>query len=126
MPGVACSALPVDGAVVVVPAGGGGRVVATDPGGGLGGGAALVLGRDGGGEQHCLEHSTLLSPVLAMLHVLRLAFLLVPLAHLLESKTIRLFGSFCATEVYVSSTFISCPSKTKRPHSRFQEFISNA
>ena len=88
MPSVACLAQPVNGAVVVVPARGGGRVVAPDPGGGLGGGR--VLGGDGGGEQDRLEHSSLLAAVLAMLHVLRLALLRVPLAHLLKSATMRL------------------------------------
>ena len=88
VPSVACLAQPVNGAVVVVPARGGGRVVAPDPGGGLGGGR--VLGGDGGGEQDRLEHSSLLAPVLAVLHVLRLALLRVPLAHLLKSATMRL------------------------------------
>jgi len=80
---VACVALPVDGAVVVVSARGGGGVVATDPCGRLCGGAR-VLGGDGGGEEHRLEHSSLFSAVLAMLHVLCLAFLRVPLTHLLR------------------------------------------
>ena len=88
VPSVGCMALAVNGAVVVVPARGGGRVVAADPGGGLGGGR--VLGGDGGGEQDRLEHSSLLAAVLAVLHVLRLALLRVPLAHLLKSATMRL------------------------------------
>ena len=83
---VGCLALAINGAVVVVPARGGGRVVATDPCGGLGGGG--VLGGDGRGEENRLEHSSLLAAVLAMLHILCLAFLRVPLADLLKPGTI--------------------------------------
>ena len=80
---VGCATFAIDGIIVVVPTGGRGRVVAANPCGSLSG--LRVLGGDGGGEQDRLQHPPLLSPVvLAMLHVFRLAFLVVPLAHLLN------------------------------------------